>query len=355
MSKLVLMIWSIFSISCSNSANKASKDTTFNETQSTTKKEVILETQEAQTVDNRQIEEETIAENPIQHTENSTIKNDIESAIQETATTTEIAIETTPAENTETISTINSEEEEEEEEEIEETTEEMATEKMTDTEVTSITPVAKTDTWNDLLTKHVSNNGDVDYKGFLKDKAKLKNYLDYMATNSPQANWSKKQKLVYYINLYNAGTVNLILDNYPTKSIKDINKPWGKAIIKVGDKMYSLGDLEHKILRKMNEPRIHFAINCASYSCPKLINKAFTTANVEKMLEEATFDFINDPKRNIISADKLKLSNIFKWYKKDFTDNGSLIDYINPYLKNPVDKKTSISYLKYDWSLNETK
>jgi len=349
------MVWSIFSISCSNSPNKASKGTTFNKTQSTTKKEVVLETQETlQAVNNLQIEEEIITEEPIQHTENSTIKNDIESAIQETGKAPEIVIETASVENTKTISTFNPEEEEEEEE-IKEAAEEMVTEKITDTEDTNITSVAKTDTWNDLLTKYVSNNGDVDYKGFLKDKAKLKSYLEYMAVNSPQANWSKKQKLVYYINLYNAGTVNLIIDNYPTKSIKDINKPWGKAIIKVGDKMYSLGDLEHKILRKMNEPRIHFAINCASYSCPKLINKAFTIANVEKMLEKATVDFINDPKRNIISADKLQLSNIFKWYKKDFTGKGTLIDYINPYLKNPVDKKTSISYLKYDWSLNEAK
>jgi len=147
----------------------------------------------------------------------------------------------------------------------------------------------------------------------------------------------------------------LILENYPTESIKDIKNPWGKNWVKTGDGILSLGDIEHKVLRKMNEPRIHFAINCASYSCPKLLNQAFTAEQMERQLHSVTLDFINDVSRNSISREKMLLSNIFKWYKKDFTENGSLADYIKPYTKVKIDTNTDIDYLKYDWNLNEAK
>ncbi len=209
--------------------------------------------------------------------------------------------------------------------------------------------------WNKLLAKHVNAAGDVVYKNFLADKSQLQNYLDYLAKNSVKKEWSKHEKLAYYINLYNAATVMLILNNYPTKSIKDIKNPWGKAWVKTGDGMISLGDIEHKILRKMNEPRIHFAINCASYSCPKLSNKAFTAAQMENQLEQAAIDFINDTSRNKISAQKLQLSNIFKWYKKDFTINSTLASYINTYTNIEINDKPDIDYLKYNWQLNEAK
>jgi hypothetical protein len=207
--------------------------------------------------------------------------------------------------------------------------------------------------WDNLLKKHVDNLGNVDYKGFTKDITALQTYLDYLGKNSPADGASKPEKLAYYINLYNAVTVKLILDNYPTKSIKDIKNPWGKNSVQIGNENISLGDLEHKILRKMDEPRIHFAINCASYSCPKLLNTAFNAHNLEKLLEQSTIDFINDPKRNIITKEKASLSEIFNWYKKDFTKNGSLIDYINLYASQKLTANTKISYLNYNWALNE--
>ncbi len=209
--------------------------------------------------------------------------------------------------------------------------------------------------WNTLLKKYVTDEGNVDYKNFRNDIGSLNTYLKQLAENGPVNSWSKKERLAYYINLYNAATVKSILDNYPIKSIKDINKPWGKKWVRVGNTTYSLGNIEHKILRKMNEPRIHFAINCASYSCPKLLNKAFTAANMETLLQKVTNEFINDSKRNKISADKVRLSNIFKWYKRDFTGNGSLIDYLNTYLTTKINDNADIDYLKYDWSLNEAK
>jgi len=218
---------------------------------------------------------------------------------------------------------------------------------------TTVLKVQPHDAWDGLLRKYVDNTGNVDYSAFKNSIGELSAYLDALAKNSPKANWSKNEKLAYYINIYNAATVKLILDNYPTKSIKDIKKPWGKDIVQIGDDLVSLGYIEHKVLRKMNEPRIHFAINCASYSCPKLVNKAFTASAMERQLEAATKDFVNDTTRNQFSAEEAKLSEIFKWYKGDFTDNGSLKEYINGYLNTPMTAATKIKYLKYDWNLNE--
>ncbi|WP_243414855.1 DUF547 domain-containing protein [Flagellimonas aquimarina] len=210
-------------------------------------------------------------------------------------------------------------------------------------------------TWNDLLKKFVDDDGNVDYAGFKKDVASLEAYLKLLSQNAPSATWSKNEKLAFYINLYNAATVKLIVDNYPIKSIKDIPNRWKKEWISINEKVTSLNDIEHKILRKMNEPRIHFAINCASYSCPKLLNSAFTEQNLERLLSKATIDFVNDKKRNRFENGTAQLSKIFRWYKNDFTSNTSLLEYINTYLDNPTSKDAKVEYLDYDWSLNEAK
>ncbi|MEM9075756.1 MAG: DUF547 domain-containing protein [Bacteroidota bacterium] len=209
--------------------------------------------------------------------------------------------------------------------------------------------------WNDLLKKYVDDEGNVNYIGFQADIKSLESYIESLSNTPPTSTWTKNDKLAYYINLYNAATVKLIVDNYPTKSIKDIPNRWKKKWIAVGNITTSLNDIEHEVLRKMNEPRIHFAINCASYSCPKLLNTAFTSQNMETLLSKTASDFVNDSKRNRFENGKAQLSRIFKWYKGDFTNNSSLLEYINLYLENPIDKKASISYLDYDWSLNEAK
>jgi len=209
--------------------------------------------------------------------------------------------------------------------------------------------------WDKLLNSYVEDNGNVDYLGFKKESENLNRYLEQLGSKTVNENWSREKKLAYYINLYNAATVKLILNNYPLTSITDINKPWDKKWIKYGGELISLGEIEHKILRKMNEPRIHFAINCASFSCPKLLNEAYTEDKLHKQLDKVTKDFINDPSRNIISENKVELSKIFKWYKKDFENNGSLIAYLNQYLKSSINPDAKIEYIKYNWSLNETK
>ena len=203
-----------------------------------------------------------------------------------------------------------------------------------------------------MLQQHVDDNGNVDYATITKDTSPLDAYLTHLANNPPASTWTKNEKLAYFINLYNAATVKLIVEHYPVKSIKDIPFRWKKEWIKVGNEVTSLNDIEHKVLRKMDEPRIHFAINCASFSCPKLLNVAFTSENMEEQLTEAARGFINDPKRNQFEKGNVYLSQIFKWFKKDFTQKTSLQGYVNQYLKNPIPENTKISYLDYDWSLN---
>jgi hypothetical protein len=207
--------------------------------------------------------------------------------------------------------------------------------------------------WNDLLQTHVSNQGNVDYNSFKKDAPLLRNYISSLSETIPNNKWSKQETLAYWINAYNALTIDLILRNYPIKSIKDINNPWKQRLWKLGDHMYDLDEIEHQILRKMNEPRIHFAIVCASYSCPKLQNIAFTAKNLEQQLTLATQQFLSDANRNEISENSLKLSKIFKWFSKDFEQNGSLIDFLNKYNAITISAKAKISYKDYNWDLND--
>ncbi len=208
-------------------------------------------------------------------------------------------------------------------------------------------------TWNDLLSKYVSSDGKVNYKGFKQNRKVFKTYLTSLSENMPEENWSKENTLAYWINVYNAFTVKLIIDNYPLQSIKDIKDPWDLRFFKLGTKWYTLNDVEHRILRKMGDPRIHFGINCASFSCPKLLNKAFTAQNVNKELDNLSISFINDSQRNIITTNKIQLSKIFSWFGKDFKTEGSLIDFLNKYSKIKINSNAKKTFVKYDWTLNE--
>lgn len=213
--------------------------------------------------------------------------------------------------------------------------------------------VASHDKWQKLLQKNVSEKGNVNYLGFKKDKTELKEYINYLSENQPTEKWIKNDKLAYWINAYNALTVDLIIRNHPTKSIKNIKDPWDQRLWQFGDKWQNLNDIEHKILRKMNEPRIHFAIVCASVSCPKLQNEAFTAANLEEQLTNATKEFLADTSKNELSKDRIKLSKIFKWFKGDFEQNGSLIDFLNQYSDVEISDKAKKDFKDYNWDLND--
>lgn len=210
------------------------------------------------------------------------------------------------------------------------------------------------DKWDQLVRKYVSASGKVNYKGFKADKANFQAYLDYLSANPPQDSWSRNKIRAYWINAYNAFTVKTIIDNYPLKSITDLGKPWDKSFINIGGKTYSLNDIEHKILRaKYFDSRIHFAVNCASFSCPKILNRAFTESNVSSQMQALAVAYINDTKHNKISPEKAELSQLFEWYKGDFTKKGSLIDYINKYSKIKLNADAEITFMPYNWNLNE--
>jgi len=208
--------------------------------------------------------------------------------------------------------------------------------------------------WDTLVQTHVSPEGIVNYKNIIKDSLKLNAYLNLLSANHPNdKNWSANERLAYWINAYNALTVDLILRNYPLKSIKDIKNPWDKRLWQLGSKWYTLNEIEHQILRKMNEPRIHFGIVCASYSCPKLLNEAYMADNLEAQLTQVTKEFLKDPERNNISEQSIKLSKIFKWFAKDFKTEGSIIDFLNKYTDINIAKNAKRSFKEYNWNLNE--
>ncbi|WP_142785167.1 DUF547 domain-containing protein [Changchengzhania lutea] len=228
--------------------------------------------------------------------------------------------------------------------------------KLVDSTQNSLTTKQKAfnhELWNTLLQQYVSEDGQVNYKAFKKNKEKLSVYIENLSKNVPDSSWKRNEVLAYWINAYNALTIDLIIKNYPVNSIKDIKNPWDQALWQFGDKQVDLNHIEHDILRKMNEPRIHFAIVCASYSCPKLANTAYTSNDLEAQLTAATKTFLSNEKRNKIAPNKIEISKIFKWFDDDFKKNGSLINFLNQYTDITISEKARMSFKDYNWELNE--
>ena len=214
--------------------------------------------------------------------------------------------------------------------------------------------------FNQLLNKHVDDSGWVDYEGFKSDIKQLDSYLSELSKQTNIDNWSRNEQMAYWINAYNAFTIKAILNNYPLQSITDIKHNgqsiWKHSFFTINGAAYSLDKIENEILRKeFNDPRIHFAINCASISCPPLRNEAFVANKLNQQLEEQSKQFINDQTRNIIQSNNIQVSEIFNWFKTDFTLNTSLIEYLNKYSKTTISKNAKISFLDYNWNLNKLK
>lgn len=236
--------------------------------------------------------------------------------------------------------------------------------------------------WDSLLNKNVTmtNSGKssvVNYAGMQADKAKLDSYMAATGkvSQSEFNKWSKNEQLAFLINVYNAGTVELVLTKHPNiKSIKDIGgvfgSPWKQNFITLLGKTRSLDDIEHNLIRgskRYNEPRIHFAVNCASIGCPALLDDAFTASKLDSQLEQVTSKFLADSSRNRLKGSTLEVSPIFKWYKEDFATNwrgtkdlaGFLGRYSSSLGLNKSQEadlksgKIKISYTNYDWSLNK--
>lgn len=219
--------------------------------------------------------------------------------------------------------------------------------------------------WTALLKEYVDRSGLVNYAGLVLDKGRLEDYTNLLSQNPPTSSWNKNDQLAYWINAYNAFTVKLIVDNYPIESIKDLNPTisiptirsvWTKEWFQIGGEDFSLDRIEHKILRKeFEEPRMHFAINCASYSCPILRTEAYTGEKINIQLEEQARLFINDVSRNELSRDEIKLSKIFNWFGGDFKKGQTLIEFINKHSDVKVDENAKIRFLDYGWALNDQK
>jgi hypothetical protein len=224
-------------------------------------------------------------------------------------------------------------------------------------------------TWDKLLRQYVDSHGRVNYSAWKAESYQILNQWladikqeDITSTNSDE-------QLASWINLYNAFTIASILENYPITSIQP--KIFGipnwlafawffyRPTHKVGNSYYYLNQIEHRILRqKFNEPRIHFALVCASVGCPLLRNEAYYPEIIRAQLEDDAIRFINNPDkvRYDLSTQTLYCSQIFKWYKSDFLKVApSIPDYIRSYLKSDIviPEEVAIAYLDYDWNLNQ--
>lgn len=235
--------------------------------------------------------------------------------------------------------------------------------------------------WNALLNNHVVaiNHGhstEVDYAAIKAKHSELKSYLDSLSavTQNEFDTWEKPKQLAFLINAYNAFTVELILTKYPNlKSIKDLgsffSSPWSKEFVPLLGKTRSLDDIEHGLIRgsrKYNDPRIHFAVNCASIGCPALREEAYTATDLESQLQAQTVRFLSDTTRNIAQDNTLSVSSIFKWYGEDFEKGfkgaNTLQQFFLQYPKAlkliPAQQKAlknnnmKVKFLDYNWDLN---
>jgi len=215
--------------------------------------------------------------------------------------------------------------------------------------------------FEDLLRKYVKN-GEVDYAGFKSEEQRLTQYLKLLEQIRTQ-DLSRNEQLAFYIDAYNACTIKLVLGGYPRiKSIKELRSflesPWKKESCRIDGRHLSLDDIEHGIIRpRFREPRVHFAVNCASKSCPSLLSEPYRGDALERQLDKATRDFINNPNRNYLRGSTLHVSRIFDWYGKDFKEGtvAFFLEYAEGDLKNQLEQKRDrikIEYLDYDWSLN---
>lgn len=190
-------------------------------------------------------------------------------------------------------------------------------------------------------------------------------FFDYLKALETKPSFkNKNQELAFWINAYNALAIKGILDKRSPKTLLGRYRYFKKAKYNVGDKVINLYDLERKVIIPLGEPRIHFAINCASTSCPKIIPEAYTEEKLDDQLEQVTKDFINDTSRNSFDSEYkiATISKIFDWFKKDFVNHsGSVQKYLAEYVSDPDiasdlrEDKYRIHYAKYDWNLNGTK
>ena len=238
------------------------------------------------------------------------------------------------------------------------------------------------DDWQVLLDAHVEpvSQGQAtrfDYAGMQQDRAVLDRYLERLAgvTRASFDAWPASRQLAFLINAYNAWTVELVLTAYPElDSIRDLGNwfrsPWERRFVSLFGEQWTLDELEHDLIRgsdRYREPRIHFAVNCASIGCPALSERAYTGDDLEAQLEAATRRFLSDRSRNRFEDGRLRVSRIFDWYREDFASGWRGADSLGAFLARYADAlgltaeqaqrleagETPITFLPYDWGLND--
>ena len=231
----------------------------------------------------------------------------------------------------------------------------------------SETPADMQTIYANFLKTYITEKNGINYLAYSNvnagDKAALKAYVKSLETRGTDG-LSRDEEMAFWFNLYNAKTIDVILDAYPLKSIRKLGPlnsgPWDKKNMNVvGKGQMSLNDVEHGTLRKnWQEPRIHYAVNCASIGCPNLKATPWTAENLEADLRQAAIDYINHPRGFNVEGGKVTASKIFDWYKEDFGGNKAGIlaharQYAKGNLKTALDAANTIHDFGYDWDLNE--
>lgn len=216
--------------------------------------------------------------------------------------------------------------------------------------------------WTEFLGKYlVTSQAGVNlvkyYDVSSEDRAALSLYISELAAIdvlSLEAN----EQLAYWINLYNALTVNLIITSEPLDSIRDLDEPWGTPVVIVNNTELTLNNIEHNIIRPVfKDNRIHYAVNCASIGCPNLAKRAYTGASVNEMLDASARSYVNNPRGIRVDGRRVRASKIYGWYREDFgEDEAAVLDHVRLYadedLKAALSGKKSIRSYDYDWALN---
>jgi hypothetical protein len=227
-------------------------------------------------------------------------------------------------------------------------------------------------TWQGLLDAYVAPDPAgvnlVDYEALAadaEDTGKLAGYLDYLQALDPRG-YSRAEQMAYWINFYNALTVKVVLDGYPVDTIRDIHEgvvpytgPWDDVHAEVAGEDLTLNHMEHGILRPIwRDERIHYAVNCAAYGCPHLLDTAFTAENTEELLDAGARDYVNNPRGvDVVDDDFIVISSIYDWYAEDF---GNTEESIKEHLIQHAEEELAV-FLEgfegaieydYDWSLN---